>query len=97
VGVTACGELAHKPEIVAEVLIAGENFGERLDRPFPKLFVAGEIDEWAGGTESAYEAAAKPKKLVLYESNPAHGTMLFSSSDGPAFIDLLKTFIADNG
>lgn len=97
-GVTACGELANKPEIVGEILISGPNhspFG--FSGAFPKLFVAGSDDPWAESASSEYAGAAEPKKLVLYEGNSAHGTDLFASTDGSAFLALLKGFVDDIG
>ena len=97
-GVTACGQLASKPEIVAEALIAGPNDSNSgFDRPFPKLFVAGADDPYSDNASSLYESAAEPKKLVLYNGNASHATDIFDSSDGPAFVALLKQFIDDNG
>lgn len=92
VGTRACSTLALAPEIVGMVLIAGAV--DRLkEATYPKLFIAGALDERAFDIQMGYKQAAEPKDLVLLEDNPAHGTDLFASVDGEQFLTLLLDFV----
>lgn len=93
-GVTSCGSIAGEPEIVGLVLIAGPNNGGSLAKvTYPKLFIAGALDRWARDTQVAYDKAAEPKKLVLFEENSLHGSGLFYSKDSEEFLTLLIDFV----
>lgn len=92
VGVGACGSLADQPEIIGLVFIAGPAKHDLADTDFPKLFIAGEDDDFALNAKLDYEDASEPKELVLYPTYK-HGTDLFDSDYGDEFLDLLLTFI----
>jgi hypothetical protein len=93
-GVTACSSIAREPEIVGIILIAGRMIrGSLAEAAYPKLFIAGALDPIAPNTQMAYDQSAEPKELVLFEENRAHGTDLFSSKDGEAFLFLLLDFV----
>jgi hypothetical protein len=92
-GVRSCGSIAHEPEIVGVVLIAGSLNRKLDDVTYPKLFIAGALDTAAFNTQMNYDQAAEPKKLVLFEENSIHGTDLFSSKDRDQFLTLLIDFV----
>jgi hypothetical protein len=93
-GVTSCGSIADQPEMIGLVLIAGPNNGGSLANiTYPKLFIAGALDEWAASTKAIYEKASEPKELVLFPDNGIHGTQLFYSSDREVFLKLLIDFV----
>jgi len=92
-GVKSCGSIAHEPEIVGIVLIAGSLNRKLEDVTYPKLFIAGALDQTAFNTQMNYDQAAEPKKLVLFEENSIHGTGLFSSKDRDQFLTLLIDFV----
>jgi hypothetical protein len=92
VGTRACSTLALAPEIVGMVWIAGA-VNHAKEATYPKLFIAGALDQRAFDIQIGYEQAAEPKELVLFEDNPAHGTDLFSSKDGEQFLTLLLDFV----
>lgn len=93
-GVTSCTSLAGEPEIVGLVLVAGPNNGGSLAKvTYPKLFIAGALDQWARDTQVIYDKAAEPKTLVLFEGNSAHGASLFYSNDREEFLTLLIDFV----
>lgn len=93
-GVTACSRLTTEPEIIGIVLIAGRMVrGSLSEVAYPKLFIAGALDPGAPYTQSGYDQSAKPKELVLFPENRAHGTDLFASKDGNQFLMLLIDFV----
>jgi len=93
-GVTSCASLGREPETVGLVLIAGPNFGGSLaEAKYPKLFIAGALDQWARDTQAMYDRAAEPKTLVLFDENSAHGASLFYSNDRDQFLTLLIDFV----
>lgn len=93
-GVTSCTSIGREPEIVGLVLVAGPNNGGSLAKvTYPKLFIAGALDQWARDTQVAYDKAAEPKTLVLFEGNSAHGASLFYSNDREEFLTLLIDFV----
>jgi hypothetical protein len=92
-GVWSCGSIAHEPEIVGIVLIAGALKHKLADVSYPKLFIAGALDDDAFNTQMNYDQASEPKKLVLFEENSVHGTGLFSSKDRDQFLSLLIDFV----
>lgn len=93
-GVTACASIARQPELIGIVLVAGPNNGGSLaEVTYPKLFVAGALDQWARDTQLIHDQAADPKTLVLYPDNAAHGADLFYSPDRDAFLALLLEFV----
>lgn len=92
-GVRSCGSIAHEPEIVGIVLIAGSLNRKLDDVTYPKLFLAGALDTAAFNTQMSYDQASEPKKLVLFEENNIHGTGLFSSKDRDQFVTLLINFV----
>ena len=93
-GTRACSNIAQEPEIAGLVLIAGSvHHASVAEATFPKLFISGAEDRWAFDIQRGYEQAAEPKELVLYEDNRIHGTDLFASKDGAAFLTLLINFV----
>ncbi len=92
-GVRSCGSIAHEPEIVGIVLIAGSLNRKLADLTYPKLFIAGALDRAAFNTQINYDQAAEPKKLILFEENNIHGTDLFYSKDRDQFLTLLIDFV----
>jgi hypothetical protein len=92
-GVWSCGNIAHEPEIVGIVLIAGALKHKLADVTYPKLFMAGALDDDAFYTQMNYDQAPEPKKLVLFEGNNIHGTGLFASKDRDQFLTLLTDFV----
>jgi hypothetical protein len=91
-GATACESIAGEPELSGLVLISGG--GSRVvGGDYPKLYVAGESDPAAKDTQQAFQHATEPKTLVLYPKNAMHGTSLFVSTDGDAFLMLLIDFV----
>jgi hypothetical protein len=92
-GVWSCDSIAHKPEIIGVVLISGALKHKLADVTYPKLFLAGALDDDAFYTQANYEQAAEPKKLILFEDNNVHGTGLFSSKDRGQFLALLIDFV----
>ena len=92
-GVSACGFIAHAPEMVGIVMIAGPNNGGTSDTAYPKLFIAGKLDQWASPTESEYNRADEPKTLILYTDIAAHGTDLFGSMVKDQFLKDLLDFV----
>ena len=92
-GVTACGSIALQPELVGMVMIAGPNYGEPVKAAYPKLFIAAADDPWSRDTETAYNAASKPKQLLIYPGTGVHGTGLFYSNDKDKFLQTLLDFV----
>jgi pimeloyl-ACP methyl ester carboxylesterase len=93
-GTRACNTIALEPEIAGLVLIAGAvHHASVAEATYPKLFIAGAVDVWAFDIQRGYEQAAKPKEVVLFDDNRAHGTDLFSSKDGEQFLTLLIDFV----
>jgi hypothetical protein len=92
-GVQSCGSIAHEPEIVGVVLIAGSLNHKLADVTYPKLFIAAALDTAAFNTQLNYDQASEPKKLVLFQHNSIHGTGLFSSKDRDQFLTLLIDFV----
>jgi dienelactone hydrolase len=94
-GATACRSMAHEPEMIGLVMIAGQNQGGSLkDVKYPKLFIAGENDSLANSLQLAYSQAAEPKELVLYPGEGLHGTDLFySSTHRDQFLQALLDFV----
>jgi len=92
-GVTACSAIARAPEMVGIVMIAGPNNGSKLDAAYPKLFLAGELDEWAVATKRDYDKADEPKTLTLYPETGIHGTDLFYSPVKDQFLKALVDFV----
>ena len=93
-GTRACSSLTLEPEVVGLVLIAGPvHHASVAEATYPKLFASGALDPWAFDIQMGYERAAQPKDLVLFEDNRAHGTDLFSSTDGGEFLNLLLDFV----
>ena len=93
-GTRACSSIALEPEIAGIVLIAGSvHHASVAEAAYPKLFISGALDRWAFDIQTGYEKATEPKELVLFEENRAHGTDLFSSKDGDAFLTLLIDFV----
>ena len=92
-GVSACGFIAHAPEMVGIVMIAGENYGGTSDTAYPKLFIAGKIDKNSPFTEADYARADEPKTLIIYPAVAPHGTDLFNSTVKDQFLKDLLDFI----
>jgi hypothetical protein len=93
-GVTACGSVAHEPEMIGLVMIAGPNQGgSLLDIAYHKLFIAAENDPWAKATQLDYDNAAEPRQLVIYPDTGLHGTDLFNSSFRDQFLQALLDFV----
>ena len=92
-GVSACGYIAHAPEMVGMVMIAGPNYGGTSDTAYPKLFLGGALDQWSSPTETEYNRADEPKTLIIYPDVAAHGTDLFGSMVGDQFLKDLLDFI----
>ena len=92
-GVSACGFISHAPEMVGMVMIAGPNYGGTSDTAYPKLFIAGKLDQWSAPTESEYNRADEPKTLVIYPDIAAHGTDLFGSMVKDQFLKDLLDFV----
>ena len=92
-GVSPCGYISHAPEMVGIVMIAGPNNGGTSDTTYPKLFIAGKLDQWSAPTESEYNRADDPKTLVLYPDIAAHGTDLFGSMVKEQFLKDLLDFV----
>jgi len=92
-GVSACASIAQMPEVVGLVLISGPNYGGSLDTKYPKLFIASKLDEWSAPTESEYNSAPDPKKLILYPDISSHGADLFYSIVGDQFLKSLLDFV----
>ena len=92
-GLSACASIAQAPEMVGIVLISGPNNGGSLDTKYPKLFIAGKLDQWSAPTESLYNHAPDPKKLIIYPDVAHHGADLFYSPVGDQFLKSLLDFV----
>ena len=93
-GTRACISIALEPEMVGIVLIAGAvHHASVAEATYPKLFIAGALDNRAFDIQTGYEKAAEPRELVLFDDNRAHGTDLFSSKDSEQFLTLLIEFV----
>jgi hypothetical protein len=92
-GLSACASIAQAPEMVGIVLISGPNNGGSLDTKYPKLFISGKVDQWAATTQSLYDHAPEPKKLIIYPDIASHGTALFYAPVGDQFLKSLLDFV----
>ena len=92
-GLSACASIAQAPEMIGIVLISGPNNGGSLDTQYPKLFISGKLDQWSSTTESLYNSAPEPKKLILYPDIASHGADLFYSPIGDQFLKSLLDFV----
>lgn len=93
-GVSACGYIAHDPTMVGIATIAGPNNGGLLtDITYPKLFIAGQLDQWSSPIKSDYKKAIEPKTLIIYPDTAQHGTDLFYSPVGDEFLKALLDFV----
>ena len=93
-GTRACTTISLEPEIAGIVLIAGAvHHASVAEATYPKLFMAGALDNRAFDIQTGYEKAAEPRELVLFEANRAHGTDLFSSKDSERFLTALIEFV----
>lgn len=57
----------------------------------PKLLINTEHDECAAGTKQMFDMVPVPKKMDFY-SGDAHGTAIFSTSEGARLIRRLNDF-----
>jgi hypothetical protein len=96
-GAGACADLRTEPEIVGMVFFPSPII-PKIEEDFPKLFMAGDADPlgYVGPLQRAYNQAAEPKALKMYESG-RHGPALFGDpeigaqalADIAAFIDTI--------
>jgi hypothetical protein len=92
-GSQACGLIAREPELVGTVLISGPVNINVAEITYPKLLIASTRDSFSIDIKAGYDRAAEPKELLLFEDNSAHGTDIFSSDDGDAFLTRLIDFV----
>jgi pimeloyl-ACP methyl ester carboxylesterase len=94
-GTLACGALARKPTTVALALMAGFEGADYGTVEIPKLFIAGESDEYyRKDIETQYLSAAEPKVLQIFPSG-AHATDLFTSEAGDDVIKVILDFLGE--